>query len=58
MFINQHKFIIDILEQAGLHDAKPFSLPVDQSIKLNDKDGPLLDDPSVGKIQLVRPVDH
>lgn len=45
--MHQHKFIYDMLVDAGLEDAKPLSLPVDITVKLSDKEGILLDDPDV-----------
>lgn len=47
IFLHQHKFIYDLLVDAGLEDSKPLSLPVDTSIKLSLEEGLLLDDPSI-----------
>lgn len=44
LFLHQHKFVHDMLVEAGLENAKPLSLPLD-SIKLTD--GELLEDPSI-----------
>lgn len=47
MFLHQHKFIHDLVLEAGLSDAKPLSLPVDFNIKLSTHEGVLLDNPSL-----------
>ena len=47
IFLHQHKFIHDLLVEAGLLDCKPLSLPVDTNIKLSEKEGALLDNPTL-----------
>ncbi|KAL8095905.1 hypothetical protein AgCh_037043 [Apium graveolens] len=47
LFLHQHKFVYDMLVDAGLEHAKPLSLPLDSTIKLTTDDGILLDDPSI-----------
>lgn len=47
MYLHQHKFIFDMLVEAGLEDCKPLSLPVDATVKLSPHDGELLEDPSI-----------
>lgn len=47
MFLHQHKFIHDLILEAGFEDAKPLSLPVDSNSKLSARDGLLLDTPSL-----------
>lgn len=47
MFLHQHKFIHDLILEAGLADAKPLTLPVDANTKLSVDDGLLLDNPSL-----------
>lgn len=42
--INQRKYTLDILQEAGLLGAKPASFPMEQSLKLNLTDGQLLKD--------------
>lgn len=47
LFLHHHKFMHDLLVEAGLEHAKPLSLPVDTTIKLSNKDGELLQDANV-----------
>lgn len=47
IFVHQHKFIHDLLVDAGLEDIKALSLPVDTVVKLSLDEGLLLDDPSI-----------
>lgn len=47
IIINQHKFILDLLEDASLQNAKPLSLPVDQNTNI---DNPSLYRRFVGKL--------
>lgn len=47
IFLHQHKFIHDLLLEAGLETAKPLSLPVDFNTKLSSEDDLLLDNPSL-----------
>lgn len=47
LFLHQHKFVHDLLVEAGLEHSKPLSLPVDSTIKLSDKEGELLQDPTL-----------
>lgn len=47
LYLHQHKFVHDLLLEAGLENAKPLSLPVDAAIKLSPTDGVLLDDPKL-----------
>lgn len=57
IFLSQKKIILDMLESAGMIEAKPLSIPLDQNIKLydSDKSGSVIDNPSfyrslVGKL--------
>lgn len=47
MFLHQHKFIYDLLLEAGLDNAKPLNLPVDVNKKLSATDGQPIDDASL-----------
>lgn len=47
LYVHQHKFVYDMLVDAGLEDCKPLSLPVDSNVKLSPHDVELLDDPSL-----------
>lgn len=47
LYLHQHKFVHDLLLEAGLEHAKPLSLSIDQTVKLSPTEGELLDDPSV-----------
>lgn len=47
IYLHQHKFIHDMLVEAGLQDSKPLSLPVDTTVKLSLNEGSPLDDPSL-----------
>lgn len=47
LYLHQHKFVHDMLVDAGLADCKPLSLPVDTAVKLSPHDGDLLDDSSL-----------
>ena len=47
IYIHQHKFIHDMLVEAGLENCKPLSLHVDNTVKLSLNGGSLIDDPSV-----------
>lgn len=40
----QHKYILELLTDAGLLDCRPSSIPIDPSIKLSSEDGDLLFD--------------
>ena len=53
--INQRKYTLDILLEAGLLGSKPTKFPMEQSLKLTSTDGDLLKDPThyrrlVGKL--------
>jgi hypothetical protein len=53
--INQRKYTLDILKEAGLLGAKLAKFPMEQNLKLNPTDGDLLKDPThyrrlVGKL--------
>ncbi|XP_042380494.1 uncharacterized protein LOC121972952 [Zingiber officinale] len=43
--INQHKYTLDLLQEAGLLGAKPAKFPMEQSLKLTSNNGNLLKDP-------------
>ncbi|KAL8148332.1 hypothetical protein AgCh_005632 [Apium graveolens] len=49
IFVNQQKFIHDLLDSANMVDCKPLSVPIDPYLKLFDsaKYGPLIENPSV-----------
>lgn len=47
LYLHQHKFIHDLLVEAGLEHCKPLSLPVDRTIKLSPTDGELLTEPTI-----------
>ena len=44
--IYQQKYTLDILQEAGLLDAKPAKFPMKQNLKLTQTDGNLLKDPT------------
>ncbi|KAL5539581.1 hypothetical protein UlMin_044002 [Ulmus minor] len=44
--INQRKYTLDILKEAGLLGAKPSKFPMEQNLKLTPTDGDLLKDPT------------
>lgn len=47
IYLHQHKFVHDLLVEAGLQDCKPLSLSVDYTIKLTDEDGDLFHDSTI-----------
>ncbi|CAI8588356.1 unnamed protein product [Vicia faba] len=47
IFLNQSKYTLELLEDAGLLAAKPFVIPFNPTAKLFVDDGPVLDDPSL-----------
>ncbi|KAD2392953.1 hypothetical protein E3N88_39930 [Mikania micrantha] len=58
LVLSQRKYMLDILQRAGLSDCKPVSSPMSTSHVLLPDDSPLLDDPSkyrqtVGALQYV-----
>ena len=42
----QRKYALDILQDSGFLDSKPVKIPMEQHLKLNKDQGPLLPDPS------------
>jgi len=46
-FLNQRKYILDILTDAGLTAAKPVRFPMPKGLKLSIEAGALLPDPGV-----------
>ena len=46
IFLNQRKYTLELLQDAGVLSAKPFSVPFDPTIKLSINEGELLEDPS------------
>lgn len=46
IFLNQRKYTLELLQDAGVLAAKPSSMPFDPNIKLSLTEGALLDDPS------------
>lgn len=47
IFVNQSKYVIDMLHDAGMTSCRLDSIPFPKNHKLNDKDGELLEDPQV-----------
>lgn len=47
LFLHQHKFVYDMLVEAGLENSKPLSLPLDSTVKLSPDEGLLLEDLSI-----------
>lgn len=45
--INQRKYVLELLEDAGLLGCKPLSVPMEPNLKMSSTDGDLLEDPSV-----------
>lgn len=43
--LNQRKYALDLISEAGLTDSKPLTIPLDQNVSFNDTNGELLDDP-------------
>ena len=55
--ICQRKYILELLEETGLMACKPASIPMDPNVKLfSDKDQPILDDPTVYRRMVGRPM--
>ncbi|XP_034217357.1 uncharacterized mitochondrial protein AtMg00810-like [Prunus dulcis] len=46
IFISQRKYALDILDDAGLLGARPYSFPMEQTLRLNPTDGKPLQDPT------------
>lgn len=46
---NQHKYMLDLLQDVGLMGCKPVVTPLPKNHKLNNEDGKLLSDPSTIK---------
>ena len=44
--INQRKYTLDILKEAGLFGAKPTKFPIEQNLKLDPSVGDLLENPT------------
>lgn len=51
LFISQRKYSLDLLDEAHLTDCKPLAIPLDQHLRLNDKEGLLLKDPFLYRIK-------
>ena len=47
IFLNQRKYVLDLLHDTGFLGAKPAGFPMEQHLKLSATDGTPLDDPSV-----------
>lgn len=47
LYLHQHKFLHDLLIEAGLENCKPLSLHVDTNVKLSPHDGELFEEPTV-----------
>ena len=45
LFLNQHKYISDLIELADLHESSPVDTDVEVNLKLSKDDGDLLPDP-------------
>lgn len=45
LFVNQRKYAMDLLQDAGMLGCKPTSTPFPKSCKLNEEDGELSEDP-------------
>ncbi|KAK9911783.1 hypothetical protein M0R45_035673 [Rubus argutus] len=43
MFLNQCKYVIDLLDEAGMKDSKPAPTPIKSNLKLDDEGEPLQD---------------
>lgn len=47
IFISQRKYVLDMLQEFGMLNAKPLKLPLDQHVKLTSDMGVPLEDPEV-----------
>lgn len=47
IFVNQHKYVLDLIGDAGLLSSKPASTPLPRGCKLSIDDGELLPDPQM-----------
>lgn len=47
IYINQRKYALELLEDAGLLGCKPLSVPMEPNLKMSETDGDLLKDPFV-----------
>lgn len=45
IFVSQRKYVMDLLQDAGMMGCRPASTPLSKNLKLNDEDGELLEDP-------------
>ena len=45
-FLNQYKYVTDLIELAGLHRATPVDTPLEINLNLRKEDGDLLSDPT------------
>jgi len=45
VYMPQRKYALDILQDAGLTDARPYKFPMEQYLKLTPDEGELLKDP-------------
>lgn len=55
LFLNQRKYALDLIQDVGLLEAKPLSIPMDTNKRLKSDEGDLLEDASfyrriVGKL--------
>ena len=53
IYLCQHKYATDIVEETCLMGCKPAGSPIDQNHKLSIADGPLLSDPNNTNVSLV-----
>lgn len=45
LFINQCKYVLDLLEDAGMINCKPVAIPMHNDLRLNSKEGELMGKP-------------
>lgn len=54
IFLNQRKYALELLEDAGLLAAKPYAVPFNPTLKLSADEGNVLEDPSVYRMLIGR----